>query len=206
MEVEPINTAEELSEEAFPDTAAGPDGTSIEPGIAMRTLLLDPINLVAYKKEYGTSNSGSAGERGLFNTPEEEGFMYRYMLFHKLRNILPQRPSESFLFSHFVITVFKYGTEVGGFYDENEELMAIECGIDNPTLGEMNVYGMTRDEVIGKFGPPQIISDDLIFYQYQDRVLGVHFEHEKVNWYKFICLNPSIDLKTEIPDFFSWRN
>jgi len=169
----------------------------------LKSVLENPIDLVAFKAEYGPANSGGTNGDSLFDLPETTGFLYCYMLFQKLRSALPSHPSESELFHNFRITVFKYGSKVGAYNDTNEVLMAIECGLDNTMLNQLNVYGLTREEVTQRFGEPQFILKMGAIYAIENKVLSVHFNltTKTVDWYKYARLNPSINLYERIPHF-----
>jgi hypothetical protein len=170
----------------------------------LKNLLDNPINLVQYKKDYGTSNSGSAGNKEFFETPDTVGMMFRYMLFHKLRMEIPSHPSEGDLFNGFIITVYRYGERVGNFYDTNEELMMIECSLDNPTLGELNWYGLSKRELVDNYDSAQYEVGDNWIYEHENKVISAHFSKDnKVDWFKYAKINRKIDLRDEIPEILT---
>lgn len=177
----------------------------------LNAILAAPLNLKNYKAEYGTSNSGSATKQDFFFKPDTVGFYYRYMMFHQLRNILNSHPSESDLFHKFRIIVYKYGTDVGGFYADNEELIGIECAIKNETLGELDLVGLERSEVEKKFGNPDRVEKKQTFYLSNQTVLSLYYDslldsvntQSKVLGLKLVRVNASFDLEGEIPDYLS---
>ena len=177
--------------------------------IKLEELLNNPLDLENYKTEYGTSNNGAAATRDLYYQPDTMGFYYRYMLFHKLRNVLVSHPSESDLFYKFQIVVYKFGETVGDFYDANEELIAIECAMENETLGDLNLYGMENVEVEQKFGEPDRVEEMQSFYVNDNAVLSLHYtlmsdsmnERIKVDWFKLVHINSTFSLNKKIPDY-----
>jgi hypothetical protein len=173
----------------------------VETNTNLLKLLENPIDLPAYKEKYGPSNSGGCKyEEKLFAIPDTIGLLYSYFLFHKLRRELPSHPSEGDLFNKFGITVYMYGETVGGFYDHNEELIMIECALDNPTLGELNWYGKDQKELQGEYGSPQFIDEDTWLYVHENNVISARFESSKLIWFKYVRLNKDINLEDEIPE------
>lgn len=167
----------------------------------LRILLDEPLDLVAYKKEWGTSNSSPATNKELYNIPDTVGMMYRYMLFHKLRMELPSHPDEGQLFHGFIITVYKYGDKIGDFYDTNEELIMVECSFDNPTLGELNWTGKSKDELIDKYDSAKYVIGQNWIYEHNNQVITAHFDQSnRVDWFKYVRLNKKINLNQEVPE------
>ena len=163
------------------------------------TLLNAPLDLETFKKEWGPSNSGGGSNNGILDIPDTTGQVYRYFLFHKLRSVLPDHPSEGELLNNFIITVFKYGKEIGDFYDSNEKLLMIACSLDNPELGELNWYGQSTVQIMDKYGPPQYEKENCLIYQIKNKTITAHLNNEQVDWYKYVLLNESVDLSKEIP-------
>ncbi len=177
----------------------------------LNALLANPLNLQNYKAEYGTSNSGSATKQDFFFKPDTVGFYYQYMLFYQLLNILKSHPSESDLFHEFRIIVYKYGEDVGSFYASNEELIGIECAIKNETLGELDLVGMERNEVIERFGHPDRVEKEQAIYLFNQTVLALYYDslldsttnQSKVLGLKLVRVNERFDLEATIPDYLS---
>ncbi|MEC7987250.1 MAG: hypothetical protein VX278_18920 [Myxococcota bacterium] len=167
---------------------------------ALKALLDNPLNLAAYKKKWGPSNSGLQQKTEFFHLPDVTGTFYRYMRFGRLRKELPARPSEGALMKQFEITVYRYGTEIGDFYDTNEELIAVKCALDNPTLGALNWYGKTRRALFAQYGEPQLVKGDYVIYLYEHKVMIAHFKDEQVNRFQYVRLNPKVDLHQGVPN------
>lgn len=173
---------------------------SVPSNQALVELLENPIDLVAYKKEWGTSNSSPSGlKEELFEVPDTVGMLYSYMLFNKLGRALPDHPSETDLFKGFEIMTYKYGTKGGDFYDTNEELIMIKCSLNNTTLEDLNWYGKSDIEIMDIYGVPQHNQDDCLIYTYQNKTITAHLTNDQVDWYKYVRLNKDIDLSSEIP-------
>src|SRR5690606_20711464 len=159
---------------------------------ALKDLLTRPIDLQAYKKKYGGSNGGVRTGSKYLDIPDTVGNVYQYMLFYKLKNELPDHHSEGTLLTDFRITVFRFGEKIGRFIDTTEALLMIECAIDNPTLGDLNWYGMTKVAVMDIYGVPQFERDDCLIYTYQQKTITAHLSNDRVDWYKYVCLNSEV--------------
>ncbi|UKN02569.1 hypothetical protein K6119_03440 [Paracrocinitomix mangrovi] len=166
----------------------------------IKKLLNNPLDLAAYKQEWGTSNSGIPRTPNEIYRPDTAGFFYRYMLFYKLNRELNEPKPETDLFNDFQIYTYKYGDEVGNFYDTNEELIAIKSKLDNTTLGEINWFGKKEIELLDFYGTPQYQTENCFIYQFENKVMSAHFENNKVDWYKYIKIDPSIKLDESIPE------
>jgi hypothetical protein len=113
------------------------------------------------------------------------------------------------LFKNFRLITYKYGDAPGNFYDTNEELIAIECAMENETLGDMDLVGMQPNEIIEKFGKPDRseMIDDL--YYSNQTVLNIHYskfsddarEEWSVVWFKLVRVSEEFDLSKPLPEF-----
>ena len=204
----PEEVEEEHNPVTLPDTT---DFNEIEPDfvlntedsitipIALKELLDNPIDLQAYKEEYGESNGGGRSYSDDIYKPDTAGQYYRFMLFWKLRQVLPTHPDEGTLFNNFAITVYRYGDRIGDFYDTNEELIMIECAIDNTTLGDLNWYGKKKITLMDKYGAPQYEQDNCMIYYFDHKTITAHLTDGQVDWYKYVRLNEDVDLSEGIP-------
>jgi hypothetical protein len=100
----------------------------------LAAFLSAPINLVYFKRIKGISNSGSAKVGQWIYRPKKPGFFYQYILFST-----PKRYPEGTRFSGFSVVVYKFGKEVGDYYDTNEMLIAIWCRLRDPDLGQADL-------------------------------------------------------------------
>ncbi len=91
---------------------------------ALAAFLSVPIDLITFKIKKGPSNSGSFKASHWIYRPKEPGFFYQYKLF-----VTPTRYSEGERFRGFSIVVYKFGKEIGDYYDSKEIYMSgIVCG------------------------------------------------------------------------------
>jgi len=115
----------------------------------LAAFLAAPIDLVAFKKKKGSSNSGSFKASRWIYRPKRPGFFYQYMLFST-----PEGYGESERFSGFSVAVYKFGREVGDYYDTNEVLVAIWSRLRDPDLGQADLVGRLVPEIKARFGEP----------------------------------------------------
>ncbi|MBD3637876.1 MAG: hypothetical protein HUJ25_11020 [Crocinitomicaceae bacterium] len=177
------------------------DVKEVEVNTSLQNLLANPIDLVSFKKEWGPSNSGNASKPNGLYTPDTVGRVYRYSLFWKLRNVLPKKLSEGDLLNKFRITVFKYGHEIGNYYEQNEELLMVECATDNPELRKLNWYGKSRVEVMDQYGVPAVDTNNCLLFAHQNKVISAHFSEGQVDWFKYAQLSDNADISREVPEF-----
>src|SRR5437870_2257483 len=118
----------------------------------LAAFLAAPIDLAAFKRQKGSSNSGSWRASRWFYRPKAPGFFYQYLLFPT-----PQRYSESERFTGFSIVVYKFGKRVGDYHDTNETLVVIWCRLRDPDLGRANLVGAPVPEIKSRFGEPSEI-------------------------------------------------
>lgn len=166
----------------------------------LNSVLRNPIDLVDYKKKYGPANSGTGKDKAFYNLPDTIGFTYEYMLFNGLTREISPKPKPRDLFHNFRINTYVFGNQVPNYSDTNEVLLEIACSMNNPTLKRVNVYGMSRETVIFQFNHPQFELENHFIYQDSlNNTFCIHFKKNKADWYKYIKLNPSFDLNTDIP-------
>ncbi len=167
------------------------------------SLLNEPLDLINFKKEYGSSHSGSGNFSNVFDQPDSLGFLYSYFFFYKLKQVTKNQYSTDDLFDGFRIYVYKFGEEVGRFSDTNEVLMGIECRLELSVLDDLNVVGMEKQGLTDWLGEPQIKeSEQLYIYQIDNKVLSAHIENNTIDWFKYAVINDTIDLYWEVPDYF----
>ena len=176
--------------------------------IRLREVLENPLDLARYKADYGPANSGGYDlDTLVYYHPEREGFYYRYMLFYGLKKVIPNLVSEESLFHNFRILVYHFGGQVGRFSDTTETLIAIECAMENPTLGDLDLYGRSKTTVENRFGMPTYQKTDYWIYQIKNRVLVISFD-EKMHcrWWRFSRIKEGIDVTVDQPeDLTTWQ-
>lgn len=163
--------------------------------LALAKFLAAPINLVAFKKKKGISNSGSlrAKEKRWFYKPKKTGFFYRYMLFPT-----PGQYSEGERFFGFSVIVYKFGRKIGDYNNTNEILTAIWCRLKDPDLGPANLVGKPVTEVKELFGLPFTTRGDVIIYMHSRHILSLHINDGIVDWFKYARLRRDINESSEV--------
>ncbi len=111
----------------------------------------------------------------------------------------PPEYTETQRFSGFRLIVYKHGTEVGDFYDTNEELIAIKSRLSDPQLGPMDLVGESVDTLQKQFGVPFAVVDDVLIYYGDSRAISLGTSNGKVNWYKYVRLDRSLADPADIP-------
>jgi hypothetical protein len=155
-----------------------------------------PIDLFSFKMTKGPSNNGACKVGPWAYRPKKSGFFYQYMLFST-----PKQYNESDRFGGFSIVVYKFGKEVGDYYDRKETLIAIWCRLKDPDLGRADLVGQSIPELKMRFGQPFALVGDVLVYHHQARALSVHVRNGVVDWFKYIRLSRNIDSPESIPNF-----
>jgi hypothetical protein len=160
------------------------------------TIFLEaPIDIVAFKKKKGPSNSDSFRAPRSFYRPGDPGFFYQYMLFNT-----PVRYGEGERFRDFALIVYKFGHSIGHFYDTNEILAAIWCRLNDPDLGRANFVGTQVPEIRARFGEPSAVISDVLIYQRNARALALHVFGETIDWFKYVRLSRNVDATRSAPE------
>jgi hypothetical protein len=161
----------------------------------LASFLAAPIDLVAFKKKKGSSNSGAFKASSWIYRAKRPGFFYQYMLFST-----PRGYSESDRFSGFRVVVYKFGKEVGDYYDTNEALVAIWSRLKDPDLVQADLVGRLVPEIKARFGEPLTVAGDILVYQRQGRALSLHTKDGAADWFKYVWLSRDIDAYGGVPD------
>jgi hypothetical protein len=167
----------------------------------LAAFLTAPIDLVAFKKKKGPSNNGAFKASRWIYRPKRPGFFYQYMLFST-----PREYRESERASGFSVVVYKFGKEVGDYYDTNEMLVAIWCRLSDPDLGHADLVGRLVPEIKARFGEPFAVVGDVLVYQRHGRALSVHTKDGAVDWFKYVWLSRNIDAPGAVPELLLQPN
>jgi len=154
-----------------------------------------PIDLSAFKRKKGSSNSGSVDttEKRWFYMPSQSGFLYQYMLFPT------GGYSEGARVHDCAVVVYKFGTKIGAYNDTNEMLVAIWCRLSDPDLGHADLVGTRVAEMRSRFGEPFATIGDVLVYQQGRRALAVSTKDTRVAWYKYLRLSRAVDAPGAVP-------
>jgi hypothetical protein len=160
------------------------------------TIFLEaPVDIAAFKKTKGGSNSESFGALHSFYRPSGPGFFYQYMLFNT-----PVRYGEGARFRGFTLIVYKFGHSIGNFSGTNEILAAIWCRLNGPDFGRANFVGTQVPEIRARFGEPSAVISDVWIYQRNARVLALHVFGETIDWFKYARLSRNVDATRSAPE------
>ncbi|MBU0768569.1 MAG: hypothetical protein KJ687_05730 [Proteobacteria bacterium] len=162
---------------------------------AIAAFLSVPIDLITFKIKKGPSNSGSFKASHWIYRPKEPGFFYQYKLF-----VTPTRYSEGERFRGFSIVVYRFGKEIGDYYDSKEKLLAIWCRLRDPDLGQADLVGRFLPEIKARFGEPFAVVGDILIYHRHGRALSVHTKDGTVDWFKYVRLSRDIDAPGAVPE------
>ncbi len=146
-------------------------------------LLETPLNLRAFKKKKGQSNSGGADTKEYWHKPDTTGMYYSYFLFPTPSNI-----SESTRFSDCEITTFKYNSEIGKFKDTNEELIEIKLKYNDYDFGAFNWVDRDMNDMIDFYGEADSVFKDVYIYHYNKKVFLCSVSKGKIKKIKYVRL------------------
>lgn len=161
----------------------------------LSTFLSKPVDLAAFKKQKGPSNSGSYKADPWIYRPSKTGFFYRYLLF-----ATPGKYSEEERFGGFTVIVYKFGKKVGDYYDRNEMLVGLWCELKDPDLGKADLVGKTAAEINDRFGEPFAALSDVLVYHQHGRALSIHLKNGAVDWFKYFRLARDLAGPEEVPE------
>ena len=163
--------------------------------------LASPIDLIAFKKNKGPSNSGIGKPPSQAFRPKAKGFYYRYMLFRT-----PRQFSEVKRISEFEITVYKFGEEAGDFYDIDEVLISVKSKYKDPDLKHLNLVGQTKDEIRAFLGAARWQKESIHIYHEDINCLILSFADEKVEWFRWIRLKEKYSSFNQLSEeLFEWK-
>ncbi len=174
------------------DTATLPEPIAVDSAtLAFQQFMENPLNLVDYKNAKMGSNSSVAQNNAHYFRPDSVGFYYRYMLFTPYqRPKVSQRIDEGDLFHNGVnIITYMYGKVVGRFHDHNEMLISFRSRYNDSDLGQADLVGKSREDIIDLLGEPPIEEGTLLIYHYNNNALALSMEDGNVVQFKYVKLN-----------------
>lgn len=163
------------------------------------SLLMNPIDLPAYKKKKRSANSGIAQAQVYFHKPQVDGAYYRYFWFHELR----RKYGEQLAFDAVKIVVYKHG-EIDQYLDENEELISLTAKVKDPDLGFLDLVDKNKTALHDLYGKPDLIKSNNWIYKKANNVLVLTLSNEKVEWIRFSRLKPELSLQDLPDDLFKY--
>lgn len=185
-----------LSDEGIPP--AGAEAAQPEQQRALATFLDAPVDLQAFKKQKGSSNSGVMTGEGCFFRPAGKGFYQWYGLFPTPRGV-----PESRRLSGLRLIVYSFNERPGDYSDSDEMLIAVRSAFPDPDLGDANLVGSAVEEIRRRFGEPKIARDDLLLYHRDGRALSLHISEGRIDWYKYVRLNRELGVGSDIPGWLT---
>ena len=169
------------------------------PFIVLRDLMENPINIEWYLENYPPTNKKlvvDPDQNSLFAVSDSIGQLYTYSVFENMKEKLEEPVEDKELNTNFLITVLRHNDST-----KNEGIKAIQCTYANTTLGDLNVFGMTKEELETKFGKAKFNLENQLLFVLKNNVISIHFTNQKADWYKFARLNPTLNLEEEIPPY-----
>lgn len=162
--------------------------------IALFSFMNRPIKLKEYKKSQGQSNSGIWGHKPYFYRPDTVGTYYRYFLFQKFF-----RKHGNKSVNGLVIGTYVYGKTIGDYNKVEEELMSIKAKYNEPKL-HFDLVGYTKDQVVELFGKGENRDTQNLVYFHDHSILILHFEQEKVAWFRYLRIKDPINVVKDVPN------
>jgi hypothetical protein len=149
-------------------------------------LLTDPFDLQAFNKlKKGRSNNGGHNERDYFYKPKEKGFYYYYFVFNYFEAHGPR------------VVVYQKGDKIGGYMDTAEVFIQVSSDRPDKDLGKLDLAGLSKPELIKKYGDNYIKNADTIAYQNNGHLLLL-IGSKKVDWFKVTKLSKPFKTYEEI--------
>ena len=103
-------------------------------------------------------------------------------------------------FTDFELIVYKYGTDIGDFFDTNESLISIKSAFADPDLQQLDFVGKSIIDVRSTLGTAFLEKDSIVVYNSKNHFLFLSVKEEQVEWFRYIKLNKEIRSIEDIPD------
>lgn len=194
------------------NTIASPDTLPVQKPVKMALpqteeekrliqLLASPLDLKPFKKKAGGANGGVRRSQPYYQTPDTIGTYYEYFWFHALRRQYGESKSVGYLF----VETYIYGDKIGNYNEVEEELIAIKAKASHASLGKINLVGKSRTTIEEAYGKPQTKHLGTSVYYHNKSFLLLHYEASKIDWFKYIKTNLTLDELNKLPaDYFEY--
>lgn len=158
-------------------------------------LITNPINLKIFKTYAGSANGRVKNQLPFYYKPDTIGTYYEYFWFHALRRKFGENKSVHYLF----VETYIYGDKVGHYTAVEETLISIKAKVSHYSLGSINLVGKSRNELEFLYGLPhfQYLKRDV--YYHQNSFLILSYKDEKIDWFRYIKTNLSLEEADELP-------
>lgn len=185
-----------------PSTFAGPllaDDSGAEASerreqTALEALLRPSIDLPRLKRRKDASRSGRVSPEACFYEPDVKGFYYEYMV-----SPGPQADTEVKRFTGVHLIVYRHGREISDVFDASEKLIAVKSRLSDPDLGDMDLVGVSADEVRARYGAPFSVIGEVLVYYDDHRALSLDISDGKVAWLKYVRLDRAVSGPSRVP-------
>lgn len=148
----------------------------------INSFLENPLDLQEFKKKKkrDVTTSVTNGTGYYFNPKINDSIFYIYNF--PTKNFTDSRKINQFI-------VFKYGEKKHNYEDENEILIEMRIFNSDADLGKANLVGLSKIDLVSKFGVDYFILDNQMVYSNKNKILILELENSKVKSFKYIKLS-----------------
>jgi hypothetical protein len=167
--------------------------------VVVDSFLSKPFDLQKFKKRKGQSHSGDADRKTYYFKPEFKGFYYGYFMFPPIFEgyIGNSMKDTVYIENAFRIVTYKpIHKNQFDYIDNGEELIEVTAKYNDFDLPELAFIGLDTIEIKNRLGEKLFLKKNHLVYAYQDKVLILRLEKDKVDGLKYVRLNmQAIDFK-----------
>lgn len=175
--------------------------------LAQLTNLYDPFDIKHFKKWQGSAHSSPETNKShLYAVIEGTHYSYYYFTKHRLSGADRQKTQSEFTSrDDFMITTSPHDTLSGEeqYHAIKETLVALQSGIKEPALNNLDLVGKKMDNVIGLYGSPSFENDSISVFGYANRVVVVKHNQSKVEKIRYMRLRDSFIALSESQEFIN---
>lgn len=166
-------------------------------------LITNPLNLKLFKTYAGSANGRVKKQLPFYYKPDTVGTYYEYFWFHALRRKFGENKSVDYLF----IETYIYGDKIGQYTTVKEALISIRAKVSHNSLGTINLVGKSRNEMEFLYGLPHFKRLQKEVYYHQNSFLILSYRDEKIEWFRYIRTNLTLEQAEELPiDYFEYNS
>lgn len=166
-------------------------------------LITNPLNLKLFKTYAGSANGRVKKQLPFYYKPDTVGTYYEYFWFHALRRTFGENKSVDYLF----IETYIYGDKIGQYTTVKEALISIRAKVSHNSLGTINLVGKSRNEMEFLYGLPHFKRLQKEVYYHQNSFLILSYRDEKIEWFRYIRTNLTLEQAEELPiDYFEYNS
>ncbi|GEM_PF-6732623 len=160
------------------------------------SLMEYPIDLQEFKRVKRGALNGAGGPPDFRMKPNQNGFYYCFKLFTKR----PPHINEGDYLQGLVLTVYRFGEDIGYYSDTNEVFIGIKSRFQDEDLGSLNIVGQTLKEVQKNFSGKAIVDNELVLIPSRHNLLVLHMKEGRVEWFNYVKLGFELTAMEQLPD------